>query len=209
MKVSIVILVTTLLMGFGCNNESGGLPGRTPVTPDPMDYQAAIVPAGGLFYTELGFSYDTQVNRTWVEPSANVACVEVHIDDRIVSVSLYSDGALRETIEGSTFPPIDIPSDMEPWSLLVLPYLDALQQVTHERVSEDPVVLVVEPYNPETGNTLSSRVELHAETLFPILHETGQRDSSGDLRVATTFYQNSRIIDGTLDVNSRGRCEIK
>ncbi len=170
-------------------------------------YEAAILDVDGVFYVEVGFTQEAQVNRTWFDPARNLACEEISENGQFLGARFYENNQQKDITAGrGESEGLPIPNTL----FSVLPYLGALAAQDHVTVEESPrLVLEARIPFPESGLEVTSRVELDPDTLFPVRSVISAEFTPGVTESSEYLYENSQVLEGRLDPGSRGTCRVE
>ncbi len=174
-------------------------------------YQRAILDVDGLFYTEIRVPQESQVNRVWIDPQAALACEEIVVDGEHLATTLYSGEEKQDISPGREETHEEpISSSLSSPFLTVLPYLEELATRDYHRTqTNSTVILEAEIPMNNTDQIVNSKVTLDANTLFPIEQRLTAADESEVRKPFEMLYENVRTINGKLDPNSRGTCQMR
>ncbi len=191
-----LLLLAGLLVMAACS--SGG----------DSPYEAAILDVDGVFYVEVGFTQEAQVNRTWFDPARNLACEEISENGQHIGARFFENNQQKDITAGrGESQALPIPNTL----FSVLPYLGTLAAWDHVTVEESPrLVLEARGRLEDSGIEATSRVELDPDTLFPIRSTLSGEATPGVLLSSEFLYENAQVLEGRrLDPRSRGTCRVE
>ncbi len=170
-------------------------------------YEAAILNIDGVFYVEVGFTQEAQVNRTWFDPARNLACEEISENGQYIGARFYQNNQQKDITAGRGESQ-GLPIHYTLFS--VLPYLGTLAGHDHVTVEESPLlVLEARVRLQDFGVEATSRVELDPNTLFPVRSTLSAETAPGVTETSEYLYENSQVLEGRLDPGSRGTCRVE
>ena len=202
--LALVAVAALALLALVAACSSGG-DDSSPRSDSP--YEAAILDVDGVFFVEVGFTQEAQVNRTWFDPARGLACEEIFENGQYIGARFYENNQQKDITAGRGEAE-GLPISKTIFS--VLPYLGALAAQDHMTVEERPrLVLEATARLPESGLEATSRVELDPDTLFPIRSVVSVETMPGVTVSSEFLYENSQVVEGRLDPGSRGTCLVQ
>ncbi len=209
--LAVLSLATSLLI-LACTDGSGGTVQETPASEDRQasEYEQAILDVDGVFFTEISFPGEDQIDRIWIDAAHDVSCKEVLVGGKFIAASLVFEGVRREIKDARPGSSVRLgDAGSERILLADLPHLDLLAQVAHEFVEASPLlILEARLADPEGGQELVSRVLLDPETLFPTRGSISRKLEDGTIASSEYIYENTQVLDGNLSPNSQERCRV-